>query len=33
MAKTIERYQRCSYGALEINHQPDIETQVFVFLI
>ncbi|AES97199.2 MADS-box transcription factor family protein [Medicago truncatula] len=28
MAKTIERYQRCSYGALEINHQPEIETQV-----
>ncbi|RHN55642.1 putative transcription factor MADS-MIKC family [Medicago truncatula] len=27
MAKTIERYQRCSYGALEINHQPEIETQ------
>ncbi|XP_045818938.1 agamous-like MADS-box protein MADS2 [Trifolium pratense] len=27
MAKTLERYQRCSYGALELQHQPEIETQ------
>ncbi|CAI8595545.1 unnamed protein product [Vicia faba] len=27
MAKTLERYQRCSYGALEIHHQSEIETQ------
>ncbi|KAJ1400887.1 hypothetical protein SESBI_29186 [Sesbania bispinosa] len=27
MAKTLERYQRCSYGALEVNHQPEMETQ------
>ncbi|XP_059655661.1 agamous-like MADS-box protein MADS2 [Cornus florida] len=26
MAKTLERYQRCSYGALEAN-QPDMDTQ------
>ncbi|WJX62861.1 Developmental protein SEPALLATA [Trifolium repens] len=27
MAKTLDRYQRCSYGALELQHQPEIETQ------
>ncbi|WVZ10306.1 hypothetical protein V8G54_014836 [Vigna mungo] len=27
MAKTLERYHRCSYGALELHHQPEIETQ------
>ncbi|KAG5062878.1 hypothetical protein JHK85_004061 [Glycine max] len=27
MAKTLERYHRCSYGALEVQHQPEIETQ------
>ncbi|RYR08983.1 hypothetical protein Ahy_B05g076931 [Arachis hypogaea] len=27
MAKTLERYQKCSYGALEVNHQPAVETQ------
>ncbi|KAG5059635.1 hypothetical protein AAZX31_01G059300 [Glycine max] len=26
-AKTLERYHRCSYGALEVQHQPEIETQ------
>ncbi|MED6174191.1 hypothetical protein PIB30_066664 [Stylosanthes scabra] len=27
MAKTLERYQKCSYGALEVHHQPAVETQ------
>ncbi|XP_027362769.1 MADS-box protein CMB1-like [Abrus precatorius] len=27
MAKTLERYHRCSYGALEVHHQPEMETQ------
>ena len=31
MAKTLERYQKCSYGALEVQQQPAVETQVFHF--
>ncbi|XP_057448073.1 agamous-like MADS-box protein MADS2 [Lotus japonicus] len=27
MPKTLERYQKCSYGALEVNHQSEMETQ------
>lgn len=39
MVKTLERYQKCSYGSLEVNHPgKDIEVPidnvfVFVFLV
>lgn len=33
MDKTLERYRRCSYEALEVHHEPAIETQVFTILV